>query len=166
MEAELIEAVNYTTRLELLPEKSIQDIHAASLWILENTGLIMPLSRERRDQASDLGLDVDRETNRIHFPAQVVEAAITRAPTSYTLCARDPDNDLLLDGKHGYLSLDGSGTQALDPEKAKRAIRPRPTWKLQPAWRMGCRRSPSCGRQSALRIVPHGCKPYTNWRRS
>jgi trimethylamine--corrinoid protein Co-methyltransferase len=112
----LIEAVNYTTRLELIPEKSVQDIHTASLWMLENTGLIMPLSGERQDQASDLGLEVDYETQRVRFPAQVVEEAIRQAPASYTLCARDPENDLRLDGKHGYLSLDGSGTQVLDLE--------------------------------------------------
>jgi trimethylamine--corrinoid protein Co-methyltransferase len=30
------------------------------------------------------------------------------------LCARNPENDLVLDGNHGYLSLDGSGTQIID----------------------------------------------------
>jgi len=112
----LIEAVSYIARLELLPEKTVRDIHEASLWILENTGLIMPLSREGQDQACDLGLGVERESDLIRFPAHVVEAAVAKAPSSYTLCARNPENDLLLDGEHGYLSLDGSGTQVLDLE--------------------------------------------------
>jgi trimethylamine--corrinoid protein Co-methyltransferase len=112
----LIEPINYTSRLELLPEETVQAIHTASLWIMENTGLSMPLSHERQDQASDLGLAVERESGLIRFPAHVVEAAVAQAPSSYTLCARSPENDLPLDGEHGYLSLDGSGTQVLDLE--------------------------------------------------
>jgi trimethylamine--corrinoid protein Co-methyltransferase len=32
------------------------------------------------------------------------------------MCARDQQNDMLLDGRHGYMGLDGSGTQILDLE--------------------------------------------------
>ena len=47
---------------------------------------------------------------------EVVEAALAQAPSQYTLCARNPENDIPLDGDHGYLSLDGCGTQVLDLE--------------------------------------------------
>ncbi len=115
-EAELIKPVWWTTHLELLSNKAVRDIHDASLRILEHTGMIMLLERENQDKACDLGLRVDRETNWICFPPDVVEAAIQKAPSSYTLCARNPENDVLLDGHHGYMGLDGSGTQILDLE--------------------------------------------------
>jgi len=115
-EAKLIKPVRWSTHLELLSAKAVQDIHDASLRILERTGMIMPLERENQDKACNLGLHVDRETDRIYFPPDIVEAAIQKAPPSYTLCARNPENDVLLDSRHGYMGLDGSGTQILDLE--------------------------------------------------
>jgi len=108
----LIQPVHWKTRFEFLTPAEIQTLHAASLHILERTGLVMPLSPERQDQARDLGLRVEGE--RVWFPPAVVEAAINQAPRHYTLCARNPAYDLPLDGDHGYLSLDGSGTDVLD----------------------------------------------------
>lgn len=112
----MIKPVRWTTRLELLSQESVAAIHHASLRILERTGLVMPLTPERQDQAVDLGLRVERGTNRVRFPPEVVAAALQKAPRQYTMCARDPRNDFPLDGLHGYLSLDGCGTQVLDLE--------------------------------------------------
>jgi len=112
----VIKPVTWKTRLELLSGPEIQAIHEASLRIMERTGLIMPLSGQRQEQAADLGLRVNSETRRIHFPPAVVESALRKAPRTYTLCARNPENDILLDGQHGYLSLDGSGTDIVDLE--------------------------------------------------
>lgn len=112
----MIKPVQWTTSLELLSDKAVKDIHEASLQIMEQTGLIMPLSREKQEEACDLGLHVERETKRIRFPPEIIEAAIEKAPSSYTLCAWNPENDILLDGCHGYMGLDGSGTQVLDLE--------------------------------------------------
>ncbi len=112
----MIKPVHWTTLHELIPNESIQAIHEASLRILERTGLVMPLHLERRQQARDVGLQMDDESQRVRFPPQVVEAALKKAPQQYTLYARNPENNILLDGQHGYLSLDGSGTQVLDPQ--------------------------------------------------
>ncbi|MBN1316654.1 MAG: trimethylamine methyltransferase family protein [Anaerolineales bacterium] len=112
----MIKPVQWTTRLELIPDRAIRDIHQASLQILERTGLNMVLSPGRKEQAGDLGLQVERDTHRIRFPPEIVESALAQAPPTYTLCARNPENDLVLDGNHGYLSLDGSGTQIIDLE--------------------------------------------------
>jgi trimethylamine:corrinoid methyltransferase-like protein len=118
----MIKPVSWKTRLELLSGPEIQAIHEASLRIMERTGLVMPLSGERRKQAGDMGLRVDTESQRIHFPPEIVEAAIRQAPRDYTLCARNPENDVRLDGRHGYLSLDGSGTDVVDLETGQ--VRP------------------------------------------
>lgn len=112
----MIKPVQWTTRLELLSEKAVRDIHEASLRIMEHTGLIMPLDGRKREEACDLGLHVESESDRIRFPPELVESALQKAPAHYALCARNPENDILLDGRHGYLGLDGSGTQVIDLE--------------------------------------------------
>lgn len=108
----MIKPVKWKSHFELLTSTELQIIHQASLQIMERVGLIMPLSQARQEQAGDLGLRVKGE--QIYFPPHVVEAALRNAPRHYTLCARNPENDLLIDGQHGYLSLDGSGTDVLD----------------------------------------------------
>ncbi len=108
----MIQPVRWKTRFEFLTDADVQAIHQASLHIMERTGLVMPLSPGRQAQARDLGLRVAGE--RVYFPPDVVEAAVKQAPRHYTLYARNPDYDLPLDGRHGYLSLDGSGTDILD----------------------------------------------------
>ncbi len=110
----MIKPVHWKTRLELLSPAEVQTIHAASLQIMERTGLKMPLDPARQAQAMDLGLQIDRETQRVRFPPAVVEAALKHAPAHFTLCARNPELDLPLDGRHGYLSLDGSAPNVLD----------------------------------------------------
>jgi trimethylamine--corrinoid protein Co-methyltransferase len=58
--------------------------------------------------------------DRVRFPAGFVQAAVGRAPRGYVLAARDPLCDLPLDGRHGYLSVDGSAAEILDPETGTR----------------------------------------------
>lgn len=108
--------VQFRSFWELLANEQVGDIHRASLAILEKTGLHLPLSSEWLGRLEDAGLAVDRSNKRVHFPPELVEAALEKAPRSYMLCARNPEYDLHLDGKHGYLCMDGSGTDVMDPE--------------------------------------------------
>lgn len=105
----MIRPVEWKTGLQLLSNEDLLKIHEASLHILEHTGMAMPLGEKRLDDLSDFGLKVNRKTNRVRFPSHMVESAIQQAPDSYTLHARDPEHDLDLDGRHGYLCLDGTG---------------------------------------------------------
>jgi len=130
----VIKPVKWKTRLELLSADEVRAIHEASLRIMERTGLEMPLSKERQAQACDLGLIVDADTHRVRFPPKVVETALKQAPHGYALCARNPENDLVLDGSRGYLSLDGSGTDVLDLETGE--VRPSTKADLEAAARV------------------------------
>lgn len=51
---------------------------------------------------------------------EVVEAALRCAPATFTLCARDPAKDLILDGKHTYYSQDECLAFTLDFETGVR----------------------------------------------
>jgi trimethylamine--corrinoid protein Co-methyltransferase len=130
----LIRPVKWKTRLELLSAEEVRGIHEASLRIMERIGLVMPLSPARQDQARDLGLKLDADTQRVYFPPHMVESALKQAPRHFTLCARNPANDLVLDGDTGYLTLDGSGTDVLDMDTG--AVRPSTKADLEAAVRV------------------------------
>lgn len=121
----MIRPVRWRKRQELLTSDQVRSIHQASLRILERTGVCMPLSQARRDQAQDLGLAVDQGSGRVRFPPAVIESALEKAPRTFALCARDPANDVVLDGQRGFLCLDGSAAEMLDHETG----RPRPSRK-------------------------------------
>ncbi|MGI6709323.1 MAG: trimethylamine methyltransferase family protein [Dethiobacteria bacterium] len=105
-------AARYKNKLDLLTPEEASRIHEASLYILEHTGVLMPHPRARELEAK--GARVDRNSGLVRFPPDLVEKALREAPQSFTLCARDPGQDLPLNGEYGYLTLDGSGLQVID----------------------------------------------------
>ena len=113
-----VRPVRYADKLDLLKAGQVETIHRASLQILEKVGIRMPHPGVLQILA-EAGARVDRSNNLVYFPAGLVEAALKKAPPTYTLCARDPVNDLPVDGTCGYLSLDGSGLQVLDLESGR-----------------------------------------------
>lgn len=115
----MVSSVKWKSTMEVLTPEEIKTIHEASLLILEKTGIVMPLDDAKYDYLQDFGVKVDRQKQRIYFPPQIIEEAIKKAPSSYTLYARKSENDLVLDGNHGYLTLDGCGNQILDIETGK-----------------------------------------------
>ena len=110
----MILPVEWKTGLQLLPKEDLINIHDASLNILEHTGMAMPLGGKRLNDFTDFGLKVDRKTNVVRFPRDIVENALRHAPESYILHARNPEHNLALDGHHGYLCLDGTGLKVRD----------------------------------------------------
>jgi trimethylamine--corrinoid protein Co-methyltransferase len=50
----------------------------------------------------------------------VIEAALEQAPPVYTLAARDPAQDLPLDGNHVFVGTDGCGVEVIDIETGER----------------------------------------------
>lgn len=118
----MITPVKWNAGLTLLDPDQLDRIHGASLEILERTGIAMTLSDERYDALADAGAHVDRKSRRVRFPALLVEQALDSAPSVYTLCARNPENDLALDRSQGYLCLDGTGVKILDMRSGR--IRP------------------------------------------
>lgn len=108
-------AARYHHVWEALSREQVEKIHEASLQILEHTGIAMPHGRVQEALAA-AGAKVDQKKNKVFFPAAVLMDLLKKAPAGYTLYARNPARDLLLDGRHGYLTLDGCGLQVLDLE--------------------------------------------------
>jgi trimethylamine--corrinoid protein Co-methyltransferase len=110
----MITPVKWKTQLELLSQKDLQLIHSSTLKVLKETGIVMPLSKERLEQVLDLGVKTDTSKKRLFFDPELVENVLSKVPSNYTLYARNPEYDLPLDGLHGYLTLDGCGIKIKD----------------------------------------------------
>ncbi len=99
--------------LDVLPESAVERIHAGTLRVLERTGIQVRSDGviRRLSAAGALG---DLETGRVRFAPELVEEAIARAPSTLLFAARDPACDLVLDGTHGYLGIDGNAAEIAD----------------------------------------------------
>ena len=104
---------NPAFRVDVLSRADIEQIHTATLEIIETVGVKFPLP-EALDILAANGAEIDRETCIARIPAAVVEDALKSAPPTYTLAARDPERDLPLDGNHVFLGTDGCGVQVQD----------------------------------------------------
>ena len=102
-----------------LTEAQIQQIHQASLTVLERTGLCVENARALALYRQG-GARV--EGNRVYIPPALVEKALEKAPSTVLLAGRDPAHDLILEGRRVYLGTGGSPTSVLDP--GADAIRP------------------------------------------
>ena len=96
-----------------LDDDGIARVHAAALEVLDRVGVVVRSASARADLAAR-GVRVDEATERVRFTTAQVDAAVASAPSAYTLAARDPRADLVLDGRHGWLSTDGSAAEMLD----------------------------------------------------
>ena len=82
--------------LNVFTESEVDDIHLATLEVLERTGVFVE-DDEAIDIFKDGSCKVDRETRVVKIPPHVVEDAIRSAPSKYVLCGRDPRNDFLME---------------------------------------------------------------------
>jgi trimethylamine--corrinoid protein Co-methyltransferase len=79
--------------VNVFTETELEDIHLASLEVLERTGVFVEAD-DARDIFRDGGCTVDPETRMVRIPPHVVEDAIASSPSKYVLFGRDAKNDL------------------------------------------------------------------------
>lgn len=105
---------NAGLRFEVLSQTDIDDIHLATLEVLERTGVFVE-DDEPLDIYADGGCLVDRERHTVRIPAHVVEDAIRSAPPKVYQCGRDPRHDFVLEaGRVAFCNFD-EGIKVVDP---------------------------------------------------
>lgn len=112
---------NPRLKLQILSLEDIGKIHEATLHLLENVGVKFP-SRRALDIWAHAGAQVDFETMIVKVRSDLIESALKHCPPQYPLAARDPQQDLPLDGNHVYLGTDGCGVEVLDLVDGARRI--------------------------------------------
>ncbi|HNE04751.1 MAG TPA: trimethylamine methyltransferase family protein, partial [Anaerolineales bacterium] len=100
-------------KLDILSKEDVQKIHEATLHIIENVGIRFPSKRALRIW-EEAGATVDHEKKIVKVKPYLIEDALKQAPPAYTLGARDPQQNLSLDGNHVHLGTDGCGVEIID----------------------------------------------------
>jgi trimethylamine--corrinoid protein Co-methyltransferase len=109
---------NPKLKLEVLSQEDISKIHEATLWIIEHVGVKFPSERALTIWG-EAGADIDHERMIVKAGPAIIETALKQCPGAYSLAARDPAQDLVLDGNHVYLGTDGCGVEVIDIETQK-----------------------------------------------
>lgn len=80
---------------ELLSSEEVEQVHLASLEILEKVGFLVR-NEKARQIFSKHGCVVENQTQRVKFPASVVEHFISLYPPTFSFLGRDPNFDRTL----------------------------------------------------------------------
>ena len=105
--------------LEVLSPTDADSFHSSSLDLLENMG-IKVVSKEALELLKAAGADVDEKTGIARIPSHLVMESVRKCKRPVRLCARNPKNDIVLDGKHCYVSTDGTGLATIDLDSGER----------------------------------------------
>jgi len=103
-------------RFKILSEQEVQKLHSASLDILNTIGVKVD-SEKARKMLEEAGAKVNHETMMVHFPPNLVDESIKKAPQRVIYGARNPEYDLVLEpggatfcrpttGAEGYVDLE------------------------------------------------------------
>lgn len=112
---------NSRPRFRVLSDKQIEDLHLATLRILEKAGVAFECP-EAIDILAEAGADVS-DTGRVKIPSKLVEQALKTAPKTITLYHRDGEPAIVLDGHSGphFGSVTGY-PEIIDPYTRKRRL--------------------------------------------
>ncbi len=119
MAGRIASITNPRLRLDILSPEEVRRIHTATLDVIETVGVRFP-SEKALDLWEAHGARVDRKTMVVRVPGHRIEEALRAAPPVYTLAARNPEQDLPLDGNHVYVGTDGCGVEVIELETGKR----------------------------------------------
>ena len=84
----------------LLTDEQVQQVHQATLNVLEKTGVVIEHPRAL-EILSDAGCKISGES-RVRFPAHLVDEAIEKAPQSAAIYSRDGELQMTLEDRKVY----------------------------------------------------------------
>ncbi len=100
--------------VEIFTQDELDDIHWATVEVLEKTGLWVE-DDEALDLFADGGCKVDRAERKVRIPQHILEETVSWAPSKVVLCGRTPDKDVVLEGRRVSYTNFAEGVKAVDP---------------------------------------------------
>jgi trimethylamine--corrinoid protein Co-methyltransferase len=94
----------------VLPQGGLERVVEAAFGVLQTVGVAIG-ARAIRDELAAAGVEVG---DRARFPAALLEDALHLVPREMLFAARDPANDLAVDGTQGWLSTGGRAGTFVD----------------------------------------------------
>ena len=90
---------------QVFTEDELNDIHLATLEVLEHTGLFFD-DEEALEALDGGGAVIDKKSRVAKFPAHVVEDALASAPSTILLAGRNPKHDFVMEpGRVGFTNF-------------------------------------------------------------
>ena len=111
---------NTLARTELLTPEALDDIHNASLQVLEEIGVDVMLP-EARAIMKAAGADVREGIERVHFDRGLIMEYMAHAPSEFTLHARNPMRNVRMGGNNLVFAQIASAPFVADREGGRRA---------------------------------------------
>lgn len=108
-----LEPIRSGRRVRFLEDEQLDQLQDATLSVLEDVGIRFPNDRSLEILGSH-GAIVDRSTQIVRFPRDLVRRAIASAPRQFTMAARNPAFDLALEEGTSYYTTDGCGVATID----------------------------------------------------
>lgn len=105
--------------LNVLSEDQVEQIHEASLSLLENFGMRV-LHEGARELFAGAGADVDADTMMVRFDRNLVMEKLALAPSEFTLHARNPAKNIRMGGNHLAFTSVGGPAYCNDLDKGRR----------------------------------------------
>ena len=106
-------------QLRILTSDELYKIHLATLEILERIG-VKVLEQKALRMLGEAGARIYTKEKIAKIPRHLVEEAIKKAPSGFTLFGRDPKYKLRLQDRRVYFSMGGQSLHVLDLETGKR----------------------------------------------
>lgn len=102
-------------KLTVLTKDEMDQIHAATLKVLQNPGILINHD-EGRKLCKAAGCDVDDRTKVVKFPPELVEECLKKCPSNFTLYSRDGKKDVQMvsDGSVTNYTTFGIGVKTTD----------------------------------------------------
>jgi trimethylamine--corrinoid protein Co-methyltransferase len=104
----------------MLTEAQVEQVHNATLEVLEETGVTMENTRALKF-LEEKGCKVDHEAMRVRFPRKIVEECMAQVPSSYEAKAPDSENNLHVGGNRLYFTHT-SGMQSIDIDNFEQKV--------------------------------------------
>ncbi len=105
--------------LEVITPEQIEQIHAASMHILENIGIVF-MDVEALDIWEKAGARVDHTSQNVKFDRGMIMALVAKAPAMFEWLARNPTRNRIIGGNHMSWLPHGGVIFTQDIDKGRR----------------------------------------------
>lgn len=112
-------SINTMSPLEPLSGEQLEQLHHASMAILEQIGIDF-LDEEALDLWESAGANVDRAARHVRMDRGLIMELIGQAPSQFTLRARNPERSLTIGGNHINFATVGGAPFYSDLERGRR----------------------------------------------
>ena len=106
--------------VEILSEEQLHRIHEASLTVLEEIGINFLLD-EAREILKKAGADVEEDGTRVRFDRDLILESIAKAPSEFTIHARNPARNIKIGGRWVAFSTVAGPPNASDIQGGRRS---------------------------------------------